>query len=243
LAAAPVVALVIVFVFLRNWSDPVYVAGHIDYELLFLAGAAAWAFVSTSALGWIGVSWIDDAVDRGNPAAVIAVIGAMGGTAMAYAYSNIGNGPTIWTTIVPAAVATAAMLALWAMLEAIGDPAEAITVDRDVAAGIRAAGFFVAAGLVLGRAMAGDWFSWPDTFAEFVSMAWVAVLVAGLAGIFNQMFRPTPSRPEPSRVGLGVVPACILVLIAVTYLIYLGPPEVAPPGQYPLGEEPAVEME
>ena len=232
LAAAPVGCLIVLFVFLRKWSDPQHVAGHFDYELLFLAGGASWLFLSAGAFGWLGLSWIDDAVERCNPAAVVAVCGAMLGVTLLYAYCNIGNGPTIWTTLLPALVATLAFLVVWLMEEAISDPAEAVTVDRDVATGVRLAAFLVALGLILGRAMAGDFYGWSDTWSGFLDLAWPALGLMLAAAAFDRVLKPTPANAAANLVTHGVVPGAALLFIAAAYLIYLGAPEVAPPGEY-----------
>src|SRR5438105_2886396 len=38
----PVAALLGLALVLTHWADPKYVAGHVDYELLFLSGGVAW---------------------------------------------------------------------------------------------------------------------------------------------------------------------------------------------------------
>ena len=228
-AATPVLALALLFVVLWNWADPVFVAGHLDYTLLFMAGGAAWLVATHLALPLFGLSTRDDVVERGNSAAAVAVCGALLGVMLVYALANIGNGPTIWTTLIPALVATAALLALWAVVEsAAGGIAEAITVDRDVASALRLAAFLVAAGAVIGRAMAGDWHDWRGTFVDFARLAWPAVVLALLAAVAHRIGRPTPSRPMPSVVACGVVPGVVILILALTYLVMLGPPEVAP---------------
>jgi uncharacterized membrane protein YjfL (UPF0719 family) len=227
---APLICLVLLMLVLQSLADPVYVAGHLDYTLLFMAGGACWIFSASETFGLMGISTADDAMRRRNPAAAIAVAGGVAGVTLAYAGSNIGNGPTIWTTLAPAFVATSVLLALWFILELIGGAFEAITLDRDVAAGIRLAAFVVCAGAILGRAMAGDWLDWESTFSEFVKLGWPSVLLIPPMVLMNRQYAPTPQRPSPELGTCGVIPAVIMLALTATYLVYLGLPHVAPPG-------------
>ena len=234
LVLAPLASLVILMLVLQTLADPVYVAGHLDYTLLFVAGGALWIFAASEAFPLMGVSALDDAMRRHNPAAAVAVSGGVLGVMLAYAGSNIGNGPTIWTTLLPALVATGVLLALWFILELVGGEFEAITVDRDVAAGVRLAAFLVCAGAILGRAMAGDWFDWNSTFSEFVVLGWPAALLMPAMIIMNRRYAPTPETPHPDSAKCGITPALVLIVLTTAYLVYVGMPVVAAPG----GEAP-----
>jgi uncharacterized membrane protein YjfL (UPF0719 family) len=228
LILAPVASLALVAIVLQSLADPVYVAGHLDYMLLFLAGAACWIFGAARSFSLMGVSTRDDAMRRRNPAAAIAVAGGVLGVALAYAGSNIGNGPTIWTTLLPAFVAAAVLLTLWFTVELLGGASEAITIDHDVAAGVRLAAFLVSAGAILGRAMAGDWFDWDSTFAEFVALGWPAALLIPAMVLMNRQMAPTPQQPQPEVTRCGLTPAVVIIALTVAYLVYLGAPPVAP---------------
>src|SRR5512138_3147933 len=46
LVATVVACLVGLYVVLRRWSDPVSVAGHLDYVTLFMLGGVAWLFAA-----------------------------------------------------------------------------------------------------------------------------------------------------------------------------------------------------
>ena len=225
---APLICLVLLTIVLQTLADPVYVVGHLDYTLLFLAGGACWIFGASETFALMGVSTLDDAMRRRNPAAAIAVAGGVLGVMFAYSGSNIGNGPTIWTTLVPAFVSTGVLLALWFALELMGSGWEAITLDHDVAAGIRLAAFLVCTGAILGRAMAGDWIDWDSTFSEFVKLAWPAAVLVPLMTLLNRRYAPTPQRPSPESGKCGWTPALLMFGITAVYLAYLGPPEVAP---------------
>jgi len=133
LAILPGVCLAIVAAIIWNWADPAQVSGHIDYLLLFLAGAAAWFWLTVGAVAALGIHFRYDAVEAGNRAAAISIAGAGLATSLIYAGGNIGGGPTIWTTILPAAAASLALGVLWFIVDASAHVGDAVTIDRDSA--------------------------------------------------------------------------------------------------------------
>jgi uncharacterized membrane protein YjfL (UPF0719 family) len=226
LAITPVVAMLALLVVLVCWSDPKSVQGHPDYILLFLAGGGAWLFVASVASSVLGVSPRDDAIERGNLAAAIACAGALGGATAIYAFANVGAGPTIWTTIAPAIVATAVWLALWFVVELLGRPGEAIALDRDVASALRHAAYLLASGIVLGRAVAGNWTSWQGTWHDFVRQARPVAALAVFAIVAHLVLRPTPTRACRSLPKAGLVPGLVLLVLAIGYVASLGKPDI-----------------
>ena len=242
LGIVPLALLIVLLVVLQTMADPVWVVGRYDYTLMFMAGGVAWMFVAAAMFALVGVNARDDALERSNPAATTIIAGGMTGVMLAYAGSNIGNGPTIWTTLVPAFVAALALLATWALLEALTDTAEAITVERDVATGVRVGTFLACAGAVFGRAMAGDFdeaAGYGGTMRDFAMAAWPVVAFVIAMVVVHHFARPTVSRPVPSVVAAGLVPAAAMVAITLAYLFALGRPYVAPANEY--GKPPAVE--
>jgi uncharacterized membrane protein YjfL (UPF0719 family) len=192
------------------------------YDVLFIAGGAAWLGTVTFLLPVLGVHAIDDALLSPNSAVVITLCGAWIGTILCYAGSNIGEGSTIWTTFIPAALATAALLALWLILELFARVSEAITIDRDTASGVRLAALLISCGLVLGRAAAGNWVSLDDTLHDFVRQGWPAVLLTAFAGVFQRLWRPTSREPHAAVATKGLFPAAGLLLISFSYVLWLG---------------------
>jgi hypothetical protein len=226
LAITPLIALAALVLVLMRWADPKEVVGHLDYQLLFFAGGVAWLFWTILAMPMLGISPLDDAIERSNPAAVSVVCGALLGSMAIYAYSNIGAGPTIWTTIAPAIVGTIAWIALWFIVELISRPSEAITIDRDEAAGIRHAGWLLACGLIIGRSAAGDWTSWESTWSGMLELGWPVLLLAVGAIAMNLVLAPTPQRPQGGVVSAGLVPAVVFLLVAIGYIALIGAPEI-----------------
>jgi uncharacterized membrane protein YjfL (UPF0719 family) len=211
LACLPLVALIPTCIVLQRWADP-RVVGHRDYVILFMLGGGMWIFVASRFLEVLGISIRDDAIERNNPAALVAVSGILLGVGIVYALANIGTGATIWTTLVPAFVATVVLLLMPLLIEFIGGAvADAITIDRDVASGLRLGGAVLGCSIMLGRAVAGVWTSWNGTWSDLAVRGWPAALIAIAAGVLQRMLRPTAQRPQPSILKFGAVPATLAV--------------------------------
>jgi uncharacterized membrane protein YjfL (UPF0719 family) len=196
---------------LRRWADP-RVVGHLDYSILVMLGGGMWIFVAARFLEVLGISIRDDAIERDNLAALVAVFGILSGVGIVYALSNIGTGATIWTTLFPGFVATVALLLIVFFVELTGGSvAEAITIDRDVASGLRLGGAVLGCSMILGHAAAGDWTSWKDTWSDLANRGWPAVLIGIAAGVLQRMLGPTADRPQPGVLKFGVLPATLFV--------------------------------
>lgn len=202
-------------------ADPVVKDSPV-YMALFLAVAAVALAAATGAGRMIGVSALDDAVRRPNPAAVWAVLGLWVGTALCAAGSNVGRGDTIGTTLGPLALTVAALIALWAVLAAAAGVG-AVARDRDRASGVRLAGLLVAWGLILGRSVAGDWESVPLTWLYFAGYGWPALVLLVAGVVLEWWLRPTVRRPTPPR-WAGVRPAVAYLVVAVVWVAFLGKP-------------------
>jgi uncharacterized membrane protein YjfL (UPF0719 family) len=221
LASLPLAALLPTYAVLKRWAD-YRVVGHFDYTLLFMLGAAMWIFAASRVLGLLGISIRDDAIERDNPAAVVAVSGILLGVGIVYALSNVGSGPTIWTTLVPAFAATLALLLMALFIELTGGSvADAITIDRDVASATRLGGAILGCSIVLGYAVAGDWTSWQETWMDLGNRGWPAVLIAVAAGVLHWILKPTARRPIPGVLGFGVVPAMLFVAAGILAVVIL----------------------
>jgi hypothetical protein len=193
------------------------------YIALFVALGGAWlAFVAwTMALLGIGIR--DDVIERNNVAAGAASVGALVGGMIVYTFANLGEGETIWTTIGPAAMATLACFALWACHQIFSGAADAISIDRDLASGLRFAGMAVGTSLIIGRAVAGDYESASATARDFWRQGWPAVPLATLATVVQAALRPTRDRLHPEPFTRGVLPALAYVGAGVAHVLYLGP--------------------
>jgi len=222
LAIVPMACLLLLQLVLSGWSAHEVREGA-EYDLLFMAGGAAWLGLAVGAAMILGISARDDAIESRNSAAVAAACGAMTGAMLCYAGANIGEGATIWMTFQPAVLATAAWFGLWTLLELTTRTADAIAIDRDLASGLRLAGFLMSVGLILGRAVAGDSHSWDETLHDFLHQGWPAAPLTFAAAMLQILWRPSPAIPCHVAFRRGVLPAAIFVGLSVAYVLWLGP--------------------
>lgn len=226
LLLTPPACLVLLYLGLRAWADPQYVANSFDYQLLFLLGGILLLGLASLLSACLGISSRDDALERANTGATLSVVGAWLGITALYIGANVGAGPTIWTTLLPAFVAIVVWSVSWLAVEQISGTSELVCIERDTAAAFRHAAYLLASGAVLGRAIAGDFSSWNSTWSEFITLAWPALLLTLLAGTANFFFRPAPHNPRPSLLVAGILPATLLLCAAAFYIAALGPASI-----------------
>lgn len=221
LAVAPPAALAVLYLILKRWSS-FDVQSSPAYLFQYVALGAAWLGVFLRFFPWFGISARDDVAERGNPAAAVALAGATLGLILCFAGGNIGDGPGWWVVVYSSGLATACFFASWAVFESKAHASDAVTIDRDLAAGARHASFSVAQGLILGRAVAGDWKSAGATLADLGTNGWPALALLALALSFERALRPTGAEPRRSLIVCGVVPGAVLLAAAATWIARIG---------------------
>ena len=222
LSVAPLLCAVILFVVLRRFAaHDVRDSGR--YLAFYLVMGAAWVGVASRLLPWFGVSPRLDALERRNAAASVAVGGALLGLTLAFAGANIGDGPGWYVVFFAALLSTGTLLLGWAVLESLTHSAEAVTIERDAASGLRLAGMLTAAGLILGRAAAGDWVSVAATTRDFVRVGWPVLILLAADALLHRVLRPSQTNPAPGTVVAGLLPALLYVAGAAFYVVWVGP--------------------
>ena len=211
---------------LSEYVDP-QVRNSFQYLALFLIAGAAWVLIGGQMLPILGISARQDAIERRNGPASVAICAALISIASVYAGANIGAGPTIWTTFGPAALGSAALGTLWLAHGVAGGAAESITVGRDWPTAWRSAAFYLASAIILSRAVAGDWVSSQQTLVDFLYQGWPAAALGVLAAAFDRILMPTVHRLCPSTQLAGLIPAAIYLLVSAAVLIELGPLNLA----------------
>ena len=197
-----------------------------QYLVLFLALGASWLIGLAWALGWLGIHVRDDALERNNVAAAVAVSGALSGGMIVYGGANLGEGATIWMTIGPALLGTVSISSLWAVHQMLSGATDAIVLDRDLASGIRFAGMTLSTGLVVGRSLVGDYVSDVETVRDLLVQSLPAVPLVALSIVIQLKLRPTAARPKPNAVTRGLLPALGYLALAVFALFWFGPQQV-----------------
>ena len=221
--ALTIAALTILFV-LRVWSDAV-VRVTPSYQFMYFMLGVAWLKVVESLFVWGGVSARDDVMERGNAAAVPAIGGSLIGVACAYAGGNIGDGPGWWVVVVSAVCGSVALALVWMWLSRLTRVIDTITIDRDMAAGVRFGALMIACGAIAGRAVAGDWQGLEGLSVDFLTIAPAMLPLLVLAIGFERLGVPTRDRPHPPVVLYGAVPAVLFLSSAAAFLVWLGPPQ------------------
>jgi uncharacterized membrane protein YjfL (UPF0719 family) len=188
------------------------------YTTFYMIVGAAWVALAVRILNLVGLHARDDMLERANPAAAFAIGGGLLGLTFCFAGGNVGDGPGWWVVIFAALLSTGAFFVLWCLMEKLTRLSEAITVDRDLASGLRAAGYFIASGIILGRAVAGNWVSARATFVDFAVLGWPALLLIFGAIIIEFALRPTARQPQRSALLFGMPVFVASVGAALWYL-------------------------
>ena len=149
----------------------------------------------------------DDVAVRGNAAAAVAWSSLLLALAFCFTGANVGEGPSLWNNVFSTAFSMGGLFLLWGLVEGIGKSSASITEERDLASGIRLGAFFLATGVIFGRAVAGDWTSEYETVRDFIRLGWPAAGLAVVAGVFDRACRPNPQNRFPNWGIYGVLPA------------------------------------
>jgi uncharacterized membrane protein YjfL (UPF0719 family) len=192
-------------------------------EVVFLTIVAAFGLVlATKLFSWLGLSVRDDAIERRNVAALIALSGAVIAVVVTYIGGSLGEGPSYWNNVFSAALGTGGLIILWLFLELGAGISVSIAEERDVASGLRMCGFLLASGLVLGRAVAGDWHSESATARDFARDGWPAGVLWTIAVVIERLARPRRQCPIPVWPSCGLLPALLYLALAAAWLWHLG---------------------
>jgi len=189
------------------------------YILAYFGLGALWLRVAEWLFRYLGISAELDVFERGNRAALAAYAGGLMGVALCYSGGNIGEGPGAEVVIFCAALATIVFFLVWWVMTTVTEVDYTVTVDRDLSAGLRLGAFLLAAGLILGRAVTGDWVSASATFADFFTFGWPVLLLLVLAILIERFARPTVEQPAPPVILYGLLPAAFFIACAVLVLV------------------------
>lgn len=193
------------------------------YIAFYMLMGAAWVGLMAWAFPLFGLSPRDDIAERRNGAATAMFGGALLGATLAFGQANIGDGPGWWCVVFAAMLASAAWFAAWVILEKAAQVSDSVTVDRDVATGIRVATLLAALGLLFGRGAAGDWTSATQTVIEF-GAAWPAIPLLALGVFVERRLRPSALRSFGNIALHGIGPAALYAAGALAGLAAVGAP-------------------
>jgi uncharacterized membrane protein YjfL (UPF0719 family) len=218
----PLVCIAVLFAVLKTMSS-FDVRDDVLYLTMYMVIGAGWLGAVVKFLPMIGLNPREDILERANAAAVPAVAGALLGFTLCFAGGNIGDGPGWWVVIGSATLATATLVLLVLLFDRATGIIDIVTIDRDRAAGVRLGGLFIAAGVILGRGVAGDFVSTGATVRDFVTMAWPVLVLFAIAALVERGARPTMEHPVRSITLAGLPAAALYLLISIGYAVSLGP--------------------
>lgn len=217
----PIACLALLFVVLRVFAS-FDVRDSTVYLTFYMVFGVGWIGAAARLTPLAGLSLVDDVIERRNWAALLAWGGALLGLTLCFAGGNIGDGPGWWVVLIAAGLATVAFYALWVAFEVSAHAWERVTVGRSAATGWRLALLLAGVGLILGRAVAGDWQDMAGTLDDFVTNAWPAAMLIAIA-IPGEWAFATVERDIPaSGVLVGVVPGAVYAGASVGYVVSLG---------------------
>ena len=194
------------------------------YISMYLVLGIAWLFLGVTLMsGVFDLSWLDDALNLNNKAALIAVVGGFLGLTIIYSGANIGNGPGWWCVVFTGGLGLGAWIVLGLVINSCTKTFERITVERDIGCGIRFGSYLLASGIILARACAGDWTSFYRTTVEFID-GWPVLVLAGILILVELYYihRTKSNKTNKtifSSIFLGA--AFIAMAIAIVYLLSL----------------------
>jgi uncharacterized membrane protein YjfL (UPF0719 family) len=198
------------------------VRGQFDGVSFLTSIGALWLVFGHALYPWLGLSVRDDAIERKNPAALMALSGALLAMAITFAAGNLGEGPSYWENVFCAGLATGGLFVLWIALELGGRVSVSIAEERDLASGLRCGGLLLAWGLILGRAATGNWHSCAQTVHDFFRDGWFAASLLPIALAVEPFLRPSRARPFPSWLVCGMLLALFYLAAAAVWLWHLG---------------------
>ncbi len=158
------------------------------YIIFYIFLGFAWIFAGLSLVfRYFDLSWVDDVLNLNNKAALYAFTGAYLGVVIIYSGANIGDGPGWWCVVFAGGLGLLAWIFLSVIINIFTHVFERITIERDIACGIRFGFYLLAGGIILGRASAGDWTSFIMTIVEFYA-GWPVLPLAVLVIIVERYY-------------------------------------------------------
>ncbi len=216
----PWISIISIFIILKTMAS--YDVRNSGYLWFYMIFGAAWVVMGRGLLFYLfDISWLDDAIERCNLAAVYTIVGGIIGLSAFYAGANIGDGPGWWCVAYAGGLAAIAWYgSLW-IIEKACNISEKITVERDLPTGIRTGYYLIASGIICSRGAAGDWTSASRTIVEFFD-AWpvlllmiVAILVQRSSDRKNNLSESYESLSTPHQWGIFYL---VFAIIAVLLL-------------------------
>jgi hypothetical protein len=137
----PLLAALVLFVGLKLWSAS-DVRDDGRYLTMYFLMGLAWSGVASFIPAWLGISFRQDVLTRANHSASLVCGGWILGVTLSFAGANVGDGPGWWVVLFSALLSTAMLTLVYFLWEKLSGSNDAVTIDRDLATGLRMLGLF-----------------------------------------------------------------------------------------------------
>jgi predicted small integral membrane protein len=199
-------------------ADVRHAPQYIAMYLLIGLGAST---IPVGLLRAMGFDW-SDVFERGNRAAHTLFVFVIVAGACAFAGANIGDGPGFEVVLFSAALSQGALLAFLVLHSIAARTMYRVLVDRDRGTAFRFGCLLVSCGLMLGRAVAGDWTSAVQTTIDFARVGWPAAMLLIFDIFLARILTP---RELDGGIAFDRLLGVVYVLGACGYLALLGVPK------------------
>lgn len=227
LGLLPVISFAIILFTLRVLAS-FDVVDDAVYIIFYLILGFSWVYFGMRMVNkYFDLSWIDDALENGNKAALFAITGAFIGLVLIYSGANVGDGPGWWCVVFAGGLGVITWFIAGVIIDKLTQVFERITVERDIYCGIRFGSYLAASGLILARASAGDWTSFYMTIVEFL-VGWPVILLTLLTVMVERWYMSRDRSREraysnylPGSIFWGI----LYILLAVLFIMLFPLPE------------------
>jgi hypothetical protein len=220
-ALIPALSMIFLFAILKRLSADSVKSDSLTV-VLFLFFGATWLGLTQLVFGLLGISALDDVLERGNLAAAWVISGQLVGATFCFAGANVGNGPGPEVVAFCALLSTMALVFAWFVVERIASVADTITIDRHLGTGIRLCGWLIATGIVLGGAVTGSWKSVSGTVRDFAVYAWPAAAFALLMAFLERKLCALGPNDRWNSARSSTVLAAVYIALATGYAWKMG---------------------
>jgi uncharacterized membrane protein YjfL (UPF0719 family) len=186
------------------------------FKRYVLLQGAFWTGVSGRVASLLGVSVVDDVLERGNHPAAWTITGVMIGVvlclvALLVSYQRQELSKEVFPVF--GAVGVALLLITWGVVEWKTGAAERITVERDGGTGLRLGALLIAEGMLLGQGLSqvpSDVILAAFSFAVAVALLLAAIALSRAIPVIP-LARPRLTDIVVAMASLGVAGLCLVV--------------------------------
>ncbi|MDF2698873.1 MAG: hypothetical protein K0Q49_429 [Haloplasmataceae bacterium] len=224
LGLLPVFSLVII-IYVLNKLASFDVVDSMFYQLVYIFLGFAWLGFGLRLMAkFFDLSWRDDALELNNNAALYTVMGGFLGLTLIYSGANIGDGPGWWCVVFAGALGLITWFILTIFINKFTHIFDRITVERNTPTGIRIGFYLLASGIILGRAVSGDWTSASATIWEFRD-GWPVLILTLLVLVIENLYRLYEQKEETIKYNVfgSFLWGLIYVLIAILCVTLIPP--------------------